>query len=63
MKKNASFSELNEVEAQKIQGGNFAYDFGTFLRELYVGITAGPSTVGIVTAVSMDLTMTYRPVK
>ncbi len=57
---NNQLTELTEKEMQVVSGGDFAYDFGFLLRELYVYATNGAQLTGGV-AVAKDLGMYYRP--
>ncbi len=59
--KNQVIQELTEKEMQSVNGGSFAYDFGFFLRELYVSVINGGGIAGAA-AVATDLGENYRPV-
>ncbi len=59
MKLNEQFIQLSHNDMRSISGGDFAYDFGFFIRELGVCLMNGPLGGG--PAVALDLGLNYRP--
>jgi hypothetical protein len=53
--------ELTIGDLYSINGGGFAYDFGFFLREMFIYAVNGGSGPGSV-AVGVDLGINYKPV-
>ena len=53
-------TELSPKELTEVTGGNFGYDFGFALRELFILVVNGPLGGA---AVLNDVAINYRPIK
>ncbi len=62
MKLSEQFIQLNHHDMLTVSGGDFAYDFGFFIRELGVYAWNGGQFGGI-QAVALDLGLNYRPLQ
>ena len=60
MKLSEQFIQLSQNDMRAVCGGDFAYDFGFFIRELGVFVMNG-GQFGGPQAVALDLGLNYRP--
>ena len=56
-----NITDLSGVDLVTINGGQFAYDFGFFLRECFICIANGGGPAGI-SAAALDFGINYKSV-